>query len=285
MRKKTVALAAAITAGLALCAFAGTRVLSSGLSASDLSGVDWSNADPARMAPIEKELPRNAALRQALIGEFRKATEMGSKAIMAQLLVSSARDEMFKQAALWVRSADAGERADGFALWMAFPPTPEAYAAALQAIDTEQDEKALTFALLALRPEILPSRQAAQSVVPKLVRLTAHDAPLVRAHALQQLAEWDKTTAVSGPLVAKALGDRDTSVRQAAIGAVMIGSIRSDEVKGLLIDLLANEQEDLRLRASAINAIEHFSLAQPEHQRYVAARVRVGELLSARHAG
>lgn len=284
MRRKYRILAGAIglTLGVSVITLAAIGFHHRWVMPTQVDAIDWAHADGPRLSEIERALPGNAALRNALMQRLHAAGDLATKNTIAQLLAAGARDETLAQARKWAASADAGERADAFVLWMGFPPSAEVFELALRAIAQERSAEPLALALVSLRPILPPSPAQARILMPQLVRLTAHDAPLVRAHAVQQLADWDKSGEVAEPIVFKGLTDAEHVVRQAAVGAVMIGSLRSTRLKPLLLALLANKEEEVRLREAAANALERFVLSDAEHSAFLLARQEIDASNAAR---
>jgi HEAT repeat protein len=151
-------------------------------------------------------------------------------------------------------------------------PTAESYAMAMRAVLAETDPTALAGALMALRSPELPSNADAGKLLPRFLELTQHTDPLVRGHAIQQLSDWDKTGEQATPIVREALSDADRLVRQAAVGAVMVGGLRSEGLKGALLRTAADPGEDLTTRGSALHALDRFALTDAEQAQYRAGQ-------------
>lgn len=128
------------------------------------------------------------------------------------------------------------------------PNSPEAVAALLQALGTEQEadvHATLADALSAIGPD-------AVAAVPTLTRLLHDEHVAVRQRAAVALGTVGAGSTVTVPALVSALGDPDHDVRAAAAGALEhIGPAASPAV-GPLVSLLKNDRIGwVRLRAAA----------------------------------
>jgi HEAT repeat protein len=121
---------------------------------------------------------------------------------------------------------------------------------------------------MALRSPALPSNAEARQLLPRFIALAHHPDALVRGHAIQHLADWDRAGEEATPVVLDALSDPDRLVREAAVGAVMIGGLHSEGLKGALLHIAGNPDEDPAIRGSALAALKRFALTDAEQARY-----------------
>lgn len=138
------------------------------------------------------------------------------------------------------------------------PSSPEAVAALLQALGTEQEadvHATLADALSAIGPN-------AVAAVPTLTRLLRDEHVAVRQRAAVALGTVGAGSTVTVPALVRALGDPDHDVRAAAAGALEhIGPAASTAV-GPLVSLMNNDRIGwVRLRAAAALGAIH---AEPD---------------------
>jgi hypothetical protein len=191
---------------------------------------------------------------------------------MRQLLAATSSPDV-NAAAIELANRDSSlPRAAGLELLAVLQPSSESYALAMRGVATATDPDVLAAALFALKPPGPSTQTDARTMLPRLVELTRDPDALVRAHAVQQIAEWDKIGDQATPIVQRAFLDGDGTVRKAAVGAVMIGQLRSDGLKLALLRVISEPTEDLVTRAAALNALERFSVTEDELTTYLARR-------------
>jgi hypothetical protein len=228
--------------------------------------------EPGLRQELVASLADSPALRAAVLDHYRREPRRPARAVMREMLAASPSPELTASALALARADEPLARASGFELLAVGGPSPEAFAVAMPAVVNERDPAALAGALMALRPPGLPSQAETRSLLPRLIELTGHSDPVVRAHAVQQLAEWDKPGDLAAPLVRQALSDGDRLVRQAAVGAVMIGQLRSDGLKQALLKVIDDPAEDPVTRSGALHILERFPLTEDERASYLAQR-------------
>jgi hypothetical protein len=194
------------------------------------------------------------------------------RAALRRMLTANAAPDVTARALEMAKAGDKQDRAAGFELMMDLPPNSEGRALATDALSQERDPAVLSAALLALRPRIPPSPTEIDDMLPRFLKLVHDDAPLVRAHAVQLLAEWDRPGRMAEPVTADSLSDAAPLVRQAAVGAVMLGQLRSARLKTALLDVIRNPVEDIQTRFGAQQALERFDISADEYKLYMAAR-------------
>ncbi len=145
-----------------------------------------------------------------------------------------------------------------------------------QALATEQSPEVLVQALQALKAGAAEPEEAAQ-IVAQLKTLTQHADAAVRRHSIMQLGQWDKK-GEGADVLAQALADRSTEVRQAAIFAIAQNGVRTDAIKAALLALMSNPQESRDIRGSALQALERFSLTKEEYASVARAKAQLAGL-------
>lgn len=228
--------------------------------------------DPALRQELVASLEGNPTLRTEVLDHYRREARRPARAVIREMLAASPSPELEAAALALARADDPLARASGFELLAVAEPSAAAFALAMPAVVAERDPAALAGALMALRPPGLPSQAETRSLLPRLIELTDHPDALVRAHAVQQVAEWDRTGEQAAPFVRRALADGDRLVRQAAVGAVMIGQLRFDGLKQALLKLLDDPTEDPVTRSGALHILERFPLTEDERASYLAQR-------------
>jgi hypothetical protein len=238
--------------------------------------------DPAVQRVLTHALASNTALFAAIADEYGRVEERRFRVTVRELIVASARPDLFAAGTRLTNGAQALQRAAGFELLARLRPTRESYALAMRAVKEETDPTALAGALMALRHPSLPANADARGLLPRFVALARHPDALVRGHAIQQLSDWDKGGEQATPIVVDAISHPDRLVREAAIGAVMIGGLRSERLKQALLQTAGNPAEDPTIRGSALHALERFVLTDGEQARYHAGKEKL-ERLTAQH--
>jgi len=243
-----------------------------------LGRIEWDDPDAAAVQALAVAVAAQPSLRAAVLQRYRHERRPLAKAGLRQVLGAAGESPDLIAAALQLaQDADASARADGFRLLAEFHPREEAYTLARRALAEERDPAALAGALMCLRPmDVLPPQEV-RRVLRRLQALNTHPSPMVRGHSVQKLADWDRSQVVVAKAVAQALSDPDADVRQAAVGAVAIASLRSGPIKRAVLGILADASEDPKVREAALLVSEQFALTQDEYATYVAGREGLGE--------
>lgn len=238
--------------------------------AAKLDAINWQNPDAAVLDALRPALGSNSGLRDKLVQRYRSATDPMAKARMRQAIATIAAPDVVALALTMAKAADAGARADGFGLLAEFPPTEEAYALAKFALTHEAEPHALAAAVLALRPALIPPIGEERVVMPQLLALVQHPSPMVRAYSVQKVAEWERLGQAAAGTTLRALTDSESIVRQAGVGAVMIGAFRTNDIKLALMKIVRNSDEGVDIRGPALNALTRFALTDAERAVYLA---------------
>lgn len=235
--------------------------------------IDWEAPDDAAMQALSAAVAATPSLRAAVLQRYRQEQRPSAKAGLRQVLVAAGESpDLVASALQMAQDADGAARADGFRLLAEFNPREQSYALARRALVEERDPAALAGALMCLRPMDVVPPQETQRVLQRLQALNTHPSPMVRGHSVQKLADWDRSQAVVAKAVAQALSDPDAEVREAAVGAVAIASLRSAPIKRAVLGILGNASEDPKVREAALLVSEQFALTQDEYATYVAGR-------------
>jgi hypothetical protein len=192
--------------------------------------------------------------------------------VLRELLLGAHVPDLRARALQMATAAEADTRAAGFGLLARQEADAASHQAASRAVLEEQDASALGSALAALNLESKPTNRETARMLPRLVALTGHPDPLVRAHALQRLVEWDLENRFSSTAVRDGLTSPDAIVRKAAVGAALIGGLRDVMLKEGLLRLLASGDEEPVTRGAAMQALERVALSDEEHDRYLKGR-------------
>jgi hypothetical protein len=239
-------------------------------------------SDHALDGPMARALASNTALFTTVVEEYGRAEERLFRATLRELIVASARPDLSQAGTELTRGARGLQRGAGFELLARLRPTPESYALAMRAVFEDTDPTALAGALMALQPPDLPSNADTRQLLPRFVALAHHPDALVRGHAIQHLSDWDKAGEHAMPIVLGALSDAERVVREAAVGAVMIGGLRSEDLKGALLRIAGDPGEDPAIRGSALFALKRFALADAEQVQYRAGGDAIERFVMAR---
>lgn len=235
--------------------------------------IDWEAPDNATVQPLAAAVAARPSLRTAVLQRYRQEQRPAAKAGLRLVLAAGGESPELIAAALQLaQDADGSARADGFRLLAEFNPREDAYVLARRALVEERDPAALAAALMCLRPMDVPPPQEVQLVLQRLQALNTHPSPMVRGHSVQKLADWDRSQAAVAKAVGQALSDPDAEVREAAVGAVAIASLRSAPIKRAVLGMLADASEDFKVREAALLVSEQFALTQDEYATYVAGR-------------
>jgi hypothetical protein len=136
----------------------------------------------------------------------------------------------------------------------------------LQQMGQEQDPALLKTLVELLAPAPLASEDVAP-MLGQLERLRQHADPGVRAAAVLQSAQWDKSAGVED-ILQRALLDPEPQVREAAIAGVTSSATRSDRIKDALLEIANNPHSGREQQAAAVFALQNFELDRAEYQIY-----------------
>lgn len=234
--------------------------------------INWERPDGARLAELQKALATDPSLHGTVLNAYRTKTDPRMRNVLRRMLTADASPELAARAVEMATSDDLLDRTTGFELMSELPPSGESTVLAKRALGQEHDAAVLAAVLLALRPRIPPSPHDIQQMLPRFQKLLDHESALVRAHSVQLIAEWDRAGATAERTTARALTDEATLVRQAAVGAVMIGQLRSAPVKAGLLAAVQNSEEEIQTRFAAHQALERFDLSAEEYENFMRAR-------------
>ena len=225
-------------------------------------------------APADEDLGRQVARASAdpvylqrLLARYRGESEPDRKGAVLAILQGVANQDVQRFALELAASPDPSTRRDGLALLSAYSveeaPVRELL---LRQMQQEQDPALLETLVELLAPAPLPSEDVAP-MLGQLERLRQHADPGVRAAAVLQSAQWDKSAGVED-LLQRALLDPEPQVREAAIAGVTSSATRSDRIKDALLDIASDPGSGREERAAAVFALQNFELDRAEYQLY-----------------
>lgn len=254
---------------------------------SRLDSLNWANAvQEAWLPDIQAAIHDDAELRSAILKRYLSAATHDVKLGLGLALTGNPADELSEVALALVKGSDRDKREAGWHLLADLPPTQQAYdLAKMTLLSPERDVEIMEGVVRTLRHPVLMPPQDRKETIPQLISLTHSEAPLVRAYSLQILAGLDADGRMALPETLRGLSDSDVVVRQAAVGAVMVGQLKSDELKRALLGLLRNPREDLTARAATLMALEHFDLDASEYRDYRTAWDDIDKLANPNPSG
>lgn len=224
--------------------------------------------------PADEDLGRQVARASAdpvylqqLLARYRGESEPDRKGALLAILQGVANQDVQRFALELAGSPDPSTRRDGLALLSAYSvEEAPVRALLLRQMGQEQDPALLKTLVELLAPTPLASEDVAP-MLGQLERLRHHADPGVRATAVLQSAQWDKSAGVED-ILQRALLDPEPQVREAAIAGVTSSATRSDRIKDALLDIANNPQSGREERAAAVFALQNFELDRAEYQIY-----------------
>lgn len=233
--------------------------------------VSWEQPDTGAVAAVAPLLAQEPALVDAVLARYRAEPAGPAKWNVLHFLSHTPVERVIAQAVDWaVDSADVTARRDGLALLSALPPGPKSEQVARQALDRETDPQALSYALMAFRPQAPFDPAQVRIRVRQFHQWTHHPLAAVRAGAIQRLAEWDLAEQYLLADVMRLMDDADTQVRVAALGATSLAALKGDALKSRLLSILGNPDEEHEVRSAAEMQLYRFALSPAEYQAYLA---------------
>jgi hypothetical protein len=236
------------------------------------SGGSRTGAGPA--APADEDLGRQVARASAdpvylqqLLARYRAESEPDHKGAVLAILQGVANQDVQRFALELAASPDPSTRRDGLALLSAYSveeaPVRELL---IRQMGQEQDPALLKTLVELLAPAPLASEDIAP-MLGQLERLRQHADPGVRAAAVLQSAQWDKSAGVED-ILQRALLDSEPQVREAAIAGVTSSATRSDRIKDALLEIANNPHSGREERAASVFALQNFELDRAEYAIY-----------------
>lgn len=224
---------------------------------------------------LVRALRTSRSLYDGVLAHYAGQPDRMGRAAIRELLAATRSPSLAGDALVLSKATSPVARGAGFELMAMAEPSDVSFAAAAYGVNTEGNATALAGALIALQHPGIPSRSETATMLPRLVELTRHPDAMVRAHAVQRVAAWDPTGELATPIVLTALGDREGLIRKAAVGAVMIGRLRSDALQAALVRLIGDSTEDPVARSAALQAVQRMPLSDGELAVYRATRVEL----------
>lgn len=213
---------------------------------------------------------RDPAYLRNLLQRYAAETEPDRKGALRAVLQSAGNDEVLRNALAWAASAEPGTRRDGLALLAAFPlDRAEVRDALFSQLRSERDPR-MQAELLDMLAPVPMAAEDARPLLARLERLRGAEDARVRAAAVRQTAQWDRSEAVEGVLH-EALLDADPQVRQAALAGVYVSGQRSPRLKDALLAIASDARAGQDERQAAILALQPFPMDRAEYGVYRAA--------------
>jgi hypothetical protein len=238
----------------------------------ELESLDWGNVESGDWLPaLQSAIHDDTQLRRAVVQRYLTSRTPELTSGLRRALTGNPAEDLPQTALTLAQDTDQDRKAAGWRLLADLPPSLLAYDLAKRTLlSPERDTDVIEGALRALRHPILPPPQDRRAILPRLLSLIHSDVPMVRAHSLQLLAEWDISGRLARPAVVRALSDPHAVVRLAAVGAVMVGQLKSDELKPALLAVLRSNDEEPDTHSAVLMALERFELDPSEYRLYLA---------------
>ncbi len=252
------------------------RATSSRSDAPYARGADASTrADPTGRSPgpgddLGRESAR--ALRDPtylrnLLQRYAAEREPDRKGALLAVLQSAATDNVLRFALERAGSADPDTRRDALALLRAFPLDRAEVRDTLVGQLRGERDPAMQAELLDMLAPVPIAQEDAAPLLAQLAQLRGSNDPAVRAAAVRQSAQWDRSPAVELMLHA-ALLDADPRVRAAALSGVYVSGARSERLRDALLAIASDARVDADQRQAAVLGLQHFALDRAEYTVY-----------------
>jgi hypothetical protein len=204
---------------------------------------------------------------QQLLARYRGESEPDRKGAVLAILQGVANQDVQRFALALASSPDPSARRDGLALLSAYSVEETLVRELLlRQMQQEQDPALLKNLVELLAPAPL-AREDVAPMLGQLERLRQHADPGVRAAAVLQSAQWDKSAGVED-ILQRALLDPEPQVREAAIAGVTSSATRSAPIKDALLEIASNPHSGREERAAAVFALQNFELDRAEYRIY-----------------
>ena len=241
--------------------FAGEPLLA-GIPISELGINRW--ASTAEFDEIVAQIDANPALLDAVLAQFRQATDAGQLTRLTQLLGRFDSSRVADVASEIATSGDTPNRIAALNLLrQVHASNPQAREVILDIIDTEFDTRVLSSALNAIASPTAVSTAHRQRILSSANDLSSHQDPIVRARSFSVLADWTDTDRLT-PRILQGLNDPDPRVRQSVTYSLLDYNYTDGSVKRELIRVADNTAEAVRTRRGALQALSRISLTDDE---------------------
>jgi len=143
--------------------------------------------------------------------------------------------------------------------------TPRAREYLLSELSNIEGDQILVSAIISMTPT--PTTPQEIAIINKsLLPLYESDSSTVRGAAIESLIGWNGLENI--PLIKDALFDSSTDVRQSALFAINGSGITDPRIKGSLIQILTNDDENMGLRIQAFHALGSYELVADDYEKY-----------------
>jgi len=143
--------------------------------------------------------------------------------------------------------------------------TPRAREYLLGELSMIEGDQILVSAIKSMTPTSTTPQEIA-SINESMQPLYRSDSSTVRSAAIESLIGWNGSENI--PLINEALFDSSTDVRQSALFAISGSGITDPRIKGSLIQILADDNENMGLRIQAFHALGSYELVADEYEKY-----------------
>lgn len=233
------------------------------------NAIDWSAGSPAGVEDVVKGMRTSPELRVRVLDEFQRTTHGMVKHHCRELLWLAPTPELSALAKQWARDKESPTRRfDGFSLLLRLGRDEETEALIHDAMFNEQNADVISEVLYVLMRQDIPPPMMTKRVVARLHDLTNHQHSVVRQRAVQKLAEWDKSRQIISTDIMRLLLDQDDEVRAAAIGAISISGLRTDQIKKELIQIVGDIDQSPDVRFAAKMNLQEFEMSEIEYEEY-----------------
>lgn len=223
---------------------------------------------------LRAKVENDPAALQDVIRRYANERDPQARAMLRGVLATINKPEMLVLAKTLLADTDAAKRKEGLELLQAMPGQGgEVRGAIRQLLATEQAPAVLVQALAALKPAAVDPVEA-RAIIVDLERFIRNPDAAVRRQGIFQLGMWARNGEAIDSLSA-ALFDQSPEVKQAAIFALGLSSVRPDSVKTALLNILANPAEARQTRDSALQALDRFQLTKEEEVLYRQVRSQI----------
>ncbi|WP_226467777.1 hypothetical protein [Luteimonas panaciterrae] len=208
---------------------------------------------------------KDPAFLRELIKRYLNEADFDARGALLATLQNVANDDVLRLAQQLL--ADPARHQDGLALLRVFPlDKPEARSLLISEMQRETDPAQLRQLVDMLTPAVMSTDDSAP-VLERLAALRRNADPSVRASSVTQTIQWDKSGNLEDVLYT-ALLDPSPQVRQAAIGAAGVSSVRSERLKTVMLDILSNPRSGTEERNAALFTLQNFPLTRDEYAIY-----------------
>ncbi len=210
---------------------------------------------------------RDPAYLRNLLQRYAAEAESDRKGALLAVLQGAATDDVLRFALERADSADPETRRDALALLRAFPLDRAEVRDTLVGQLRDERDPAMQAELLDMLAPVPIAQEDAAPLLAQLAQMRGSNDAAVRAAAVRQSAQWDRSSAVE-PMLHAALMDSDPRVRTAALSGVYVSAARSDRLRDALLAIASDARAEADQRHAAVLGLQHFALDRAEYAVY-----------------